>query len=89
MAYLLTPCSLLVVCCSFECLRLTNFLSSPTLETIQTLLALGNVISNNMNPGVAWSLLGLNVRLAQTLGLHRRCPATTPAATRHVKSRIW
>ncbi|KAJ9648845.1 hypothetical protein H2199_000758 [Coniosporium tulheliwenetii] len=40
----------------------------PTLETIQTLLVLGNVISNNMNPGVAWSLLGLNVRLAQTLG---------------------
>lgn len=33
----------LPVCCSFECLRITNFLSHSTLENIQTLLILGNV----------------------------------------------
>ncbi|KAK5149360.1 hypothetical protein LTR04_007158 [Oleoguttula sp. CCFEE 6159] len=48
----------------FECLRFTNFLSLATLESIQTLLVMGNVISNTMNAGVAWSLLGLTIRWA-------------------------
>ncbi|KAF2759941.1 hypothetical protein EJ05DRAFT_484823 [Pseudovirgaria hyperparasitica] len=77
------------VCCSFECLRFTNFLSQPTMETIQTLLILGNVISNNMNAGVAWSLMGLTVRLSQSIGLHRRCPDTTPAEVMKVRCRLW
>ncbi|OCK78467.1 hypothetical protein K432DRAFT_301936 [Lepidopterella palustris CBS 459.81] len=77
------------VCCSFECLRFTNFLSHATLENIQTLLILGNVISNNMNAGVAWSLMGLTVRLSQTLGLHRVCPSSTPPHVRAVRSKVW
>jgi len=40
------------VCCSFECLRLTNFFSHSKVESIETLLVLGNVISNNMNAGM-------------------------------------
>jgi hypothetical protein len=77
------------ICCSFECLRFTNFLSHATLENIQTLLILGNVISNNMNAGVAWSLMGLTVRLSQTLGLHRMCPSSTPVQQRIMRSKIW
>ncbi|KAF1985870.1 hypothetical protein K402DRAFT_394470 [Aulographum hederae CBS 113979] len=77
------------VCCSFECLRFTNFLSSPNLEVIQTLLVLGNVISNNMNAGVAWSLLGLTIRLGQSLGLHRACPQNTSPETKTVRSKTW
>jgi hypothetical protein len=77
------------ICCSFECLRFTNFLSHATLENIQTLLILGNVISNNMNAGVAWSLMGLTVRLSQTLGLHRLCPPSTPASVKMVRSKVW
>jgi len=46
------------VCCAYECLRIINYLSHSTLVDIQTLLILGNVISNNMNAGVAWSFLG-------------------------------
>ena len=76
-------------CCSFECLRFTNFLTYATIESIQTLLVLGNVVSNNMNAGVAWSLLGLTIRLAQTLGLHRQCPASTPIETKIVRSKTW
>lgn len=37
---------------------MTNFLSQPTLEAIQTLLIIGNVLSYNMNPGCAYILLG-------------------------------
>jgi hypothetical protein len=77
------------VCCSFECLRFTNFITIATLETIQTLLVIGNVISNNMNAGVAWSLLGLTIRLAQTLGLHRICPPATPFEIKSTRLRIW
>ena len=54
------------ICCSFECLRMTNFLAGPDTRTIQTLLILGNVLCNNVNVGVAWSLLGLTIRLCQT-----------------------
>ncbi|KAI8938780.1 hypothetical protein NX059_004644 [Plenodomus lindquistii] len=77
------------VCCSFECLRFTNFLSHANIENIQTLLILGNVISNNMNAGVAWSLMGLTVRLSQTLGLHRVCPMSVPVQQRIVRSKVW
>ncbi|KAF2457635.1 hypothetical protein BDY21DRAFT_344402 [Lineolata rhizophorae] len=77
------------VCCSFECLRATNLFSHTNLETIQTLLILGNVISNNMNAGVAWSLLGLTLRLAQSLGLHRPCPESTPEELKVTRSKIW
>ncbi|KAF2742691.1 hypothetical protein M011DRAFT_497379 [Sporormia fimetaria CBS 119925] len=77
------------ICCSFECLRFTNFLSHATLENIQTLLILGNVISNNMNAGVSWSLMGLTVRLSQTLGLHRVCPPSTPLQIKITRSKVW
>lgn len=33
-------------------------MSQPTVEAIQTLLIIGNVLSYNMNPGVAYVLLG-------------------------------
>lgn len=46
------------VCCAYECLRIINYLSHSNLLDVQNLLVLGNVISNNMNAGVAWSLLG-------------------------------
>ncbi|KAI5364119.1 Putative zn(2)-C6 fungal-type DNA-binding domain, flavin prenyltransferase UbiX [Septoria linicola] len=77
------------VCCGFECLRFTNFLSQPHAESIQALLIIGNVMTNNMNAGTAWSLLGLTIRLAQGLGLHQACP---PHITHDVvlpRSRIW
>ena len=40
---------------------MTNFVSQPTIEAIQTLLIIGNVLSYNMNPGVAYVLLGENL----------------------------
>jgi hypothetical protein len=52
----LTPIK--IVCCAYECLRFVNYLSRSTVVDIQNLLVLGNVISNNMDAGVAWSLLG-------------------------------
>lgn len=57
-AIFLTHYSLNIVCCSYQCLRMTNFLSQPTIDAIQTLLVIGNVLSYNMNPGISYVLLG-------------------------------
>jgi len=77
------------VCCSFECLRLVNYLSNASLEVIQTMLILGNVLSNAMNAGVAWSLLGLTIRLAQSLGMHRASEITPTSHQDMVRSKTW
>lgn len=77
------------ICCAMECARFTNFLSRAKLETIQTLLVVQNVLSNNMNAGTAWSLLGLTIRLAQGLGLHQPCPPKVPDKTVYPRSKIW
>jgi hypothetical protein len=47
-----------LVCVAYECLRIINYLSHSTIIDIQTLLVLGDVLSNSMNAGVAWSFLG-------------------------------
>lgn len=57
------------ICCSYQALRMANFLTHPSLETIQALLIITNVLSYNMNPGVAYIFLGLVVRMAFSMGL--------------------
>ncbi|KAI9833027.1 MAG: hypothetical protein M1819_003859 [Sarea resinae] len=77
------------VCCSFQALRLTNFFQQPSLESVQALLVLGNVISNNMNPGVSWTLLGMTIRLAQSLGLHKANKTSFPSNIQLLRRKIW
>ncbi|KAK5117204.1 hypothetical protein LTR85_008972 [Meristemomyces frigidus] len=77
------------ICCSFECLRITNFLSQPHLESIQALLIISHVMTNNMNAGTAWSMLGLTIRLAQGLGIHRSCPPNVPHEHVIPRSKVW
>jgi hypothetical protein len=77
------------ICCSFECLRHTNFLSNPSLESIQALAIFLNVLLNMYNAGVSWAMFGLAIRLGQSLGLHRHCPPTTPLAIQNQRARIW
>nr|POE48058.1 hypothetical protein CFP56_01386 [Quercus suber] len=63
--------------------------SQPHIENIQALLQIGSVLSNNMNAGTAWSLLGLTIRLAQCLGLHRHDPPNVSTETAYTRSRVW
>lgn len=81
--------SRVLVCCAYECLRIINYLSHSTLYDIQNLLVLGNVISNNMNAGVTWCLLGITIRLGQSLGLHRACPPSTPPHEVAIREEVW
>ncbi|KAF2813169.1 uncharacterized protein BDZ99DRAFT_250993 [Mytilinidion resinicola] len=56
---------------SFQALRLANLLLRPSTTCVEALLILGNVLQNNMQPEAAWMLLGMTVRMAQSLGLHQ------------------
>lgn len=52
-------------------LQLANYIFQPTMEVVQALLMVGMALQNCGQSDGAWALLGLNYRLAQTLGLHR------------------
>ncbi|CAL3972209.1 unnamed protein product [Diplocarpon coronariae] len=78
---------------SFHCLRLSNYLIRPSLESLQALVILGFVLANDMKAEASWALLGLTCRLAQALGLHRgpheggRAPL--PAASDLPRRKLW
>lgn len=80
--------TLQIVCCSYQCLRLTNFLSQPTIEAIQTLLVIGNVLSYNMNPGISYVLLGMTLRMGLALGLHVESSRFS-SAERYRRRHVW
>lgn len=47
------------VSCAYQCLRMLNYVSQPTMEVIQILLIISNVLSYNMNAGASYTLLGV------------------------------
>lgn len=51
-------------------LQQANYIFQPNWEVIQALLMIGMALQNCGQSDGAWALLGLNYRLAQTLGLH-------------------
>jgi hypothetical protein len=77
------------ICCSFECLRLINFLSHPTEESLQTMLVFLNTLLNMYNAGVSWAMLGLCIRLAQSLGLHRESRTNATLQVQNERAKIW
>ena len=46
-------------------------------------------MANNLNAGTSWALLGLTIRLAQGLGLHRACPPDTAHEHSYPRAKIW
>ncbi|KAK5941180.1 hypothetical protein PMZ80_006457 [Knufia obscura] len=76
------------ICCSYQALRMSNFLTHPQLETIQALLIIGNALSYNMNPGVSYILLGMTVRSAFSMGLHVQSKEFSEHEN-YLRSRIW
>ncbi|KAK5114500.1 hypothetical protein LTR62_002435 [Meristemomyces frigidus] len=75
--------------CSAMSRKERELTSQPHLESIQALATIGNVMMNNMNAGTAWSLLGLTIRLAQGLGLHRSCPPQVSKEDVLPRSKTW
>lgn len=46
-------------------------------------------MTNNMNAGTSWCLLGLTIRLAEGLGLHRNCPPHVPKEIVLPRSKVF
>ena len=51
-------------------LQQSNYVFNPSIGAVQTLLMIGIALQNLGQSEGAWTLLGLNYRLAQSLGLH-------------------
>ncbi|RMD40057.1 hypothetical protein DV735_g5086, partial [Chaetothyriales sp. CBS 134920] len=75
-------------CCSYQALRMSNFMTHPCLETIQASLILSNVLSYNMNPGVAYIFLGSVTRMAFSIGLHMN-PVSFGEHEAWLRRRVW
>ncbi|RMZ80316.1 hypothetical protein DV738_g2883, partial [Chaetothyriales sp. CBS 135597] len=75
-------------CCSYQALRMSNFLTHPCLETIQASLIISNVLSYNMNPGVAYIFLGMVTRMAFSIGLHMN-PASFGEHEAWLRQHVW
>ncbi|KAG2411555.1 hypothetical protein HFD88_009111 [Aspergillus terreus] len=76
------------VSCSYQCLRMLNYVSQPTMEIIQVLLIISNVLSYNMNAGASYTLLGMTERMCMVLGLHVETPGF-PRPVQAARQRVW
>lgn len=57
------------VSCAYQCLRMLNYVSQPSVEVIQILLIIGNVLSYNMNAGASYTMLGMGILPVFSLSL--------------------
>ncbi|KAL4867451.1 hypothetical protein BDV12DRAFT_198273 [Aspergillus spectabilis] len=76
------------VSCSYQCLRMLNYVSRPTVEIIQILLIISNVLSYNMHAGASYTMLGMTERMCMVLGLHAEAPGYPPAM-QEARRRVW
>ncbi|KAL2856688.1 hypothetical protein BJY01DRAFT_171932 [Aspergillus pseudoustus] len=76
------------VSCSYQCLRMVNYVAQPTVEIIQILLIISNVLSYNMNAGASYTMLGMTERMCMALGLHVETKGYTPAQ-QEARRRVW
>ncbi|KAJ5981883.1 hypothetical protein N7522_013511 [Penicillium canescens] len=56
---------------SFQLLRLSNFLTSPSIDTMATFCFIAVYQQHEGKLNEYWPLLGMVIRLAQSMGLHR------------------
>ncbi|KAJ5888619.1 hypothetical protein N7495_008660 [Penicillium taxi] len=76
------------VSCAYQCLRMLNYVSQPTVEIIQILLIIINVLSYNMNAGASYTLLGMTERMCLSLGLHVESTGFS-FVEQAVRRRVW
>ena len=56
---------------------------------MQTLLILGNILSNTMNAGASWVILGMTLRLARTLGADTASEHASRSSSDLLASKTW
>ncbi|RFU26252.1 hypothetical protein B7463_g10085, partial [Scytalidium lignicola] len=75
------------VCSTFQLLRLDNYLLNPRMDHVRALSFLSGCLRYHANPDASWKLLGLTIRLAQSLGLHCAAPPREDSSPR--ESEAW
>ncbi|KAL4944561.1 hypothetical protein BDV06DRAFT_220187 [Aspergillus oleicola] len=76
------------VSCSYQLLRMVNYVSRPSVEIVQILLIISSILSYNMNAGASYTLLGMTERMCMVLGLHAEAPGYHPAL-QEARRRVW
>ncbi|KXN85054.1 hypothetical protein AN958_11727 [Leucoagaricus sp. SymC.cos] len=80
------------------CLQYTNFLSSHSLENLQTLVLLGIYQKNNNEADSHWATIGAAIKIAQNLGMSRLWnetgtrqypPEWRSSIRREIARRVW
>lgn len=75
-----------------QALRLASFTSRPTLRGIKVLIMLAPYLTNSGRFLDAWSISGLTIRLAHSIGLHRNPRYLDPAPSLRestVRKNLW
>jgi transcriptional regulatory protein GAL4 len=67
-----------------------SIFESASLSTVQALVLLSNYTQKRNKPNTGWNFLGLAVRMAVSLGLHRELPDwNITLLQREVRRRVW
>lgn len=75
-----------------QALRMASFMNRPTLLAIQTLIMIGPYLTNSGRFLDAWTLFGLTIRLAHSIGLHRNpkyLDPTSPPRECALRQMLW
>ena len=76
---------------SLQLLRISNFLASPTIDAICTICYFAAYLNYEGRLGEFWPVLGINVRLAQSMGLHKdpSVVLNLPVAEAELRRRVF
>ncbi|KAI4850334.1 hypothetical protein E4T44_02811 [Aureobasidium sp. EXF-8845] len=77
---------------AMQALRLASFTSRPTLSCIQAMIMLAPYLTNSGRFLDAWSISGLTIRLAHSVGLHRNPHSLNPAPSLQectIRKNLW
>ncbi|KAJ5886722.1 uncharacterized protein N7473_009396 [Penicillium subrubescens] len=72
------------------CLQQTSVFETGNLTLVQALLLLSNYVQKRNKPNTGWNYLGLAVRMAMSLGLHKEFPGwKISLLQREIRRRLW
>ncbi|KAI4165965.1 MAG: hypothetical protein LQ342_000396 [Letrouitia transgressa] len=80
------------IAASMQCLRLASFWNQPKFLIVQTLVMMGPYLTNSGRFLDAWTLFGITIRIAQSIGLHRdpgRLNPPVPVKEANARRNLW
>ncbi len=80
-----------LISASLQLLRISNFLASPTIDAICAICYFTAYLNYEGRIGEFWPVLGINVRLAQSMGFHRdpSIVSNLPVAEAELRRRLF